>query len=316
MGLPVLGPTFLPLPPSDISEHLMPTPSAIPSGTFAVGGDIEIHRLGYGAMRITGDGIFGPPKDRKEALATLRRLPDLGVNFIDTADSYGPGISEELIREALYPYRGMLIATKSGLVRPGPNDWQPNGRPDHLRQALHGSLKRLGVERIDLWQLHRIDPKVPRDEQFGVIVDFIKEGLVRHVGLSEVAVLEIEAAQKMFPVVSVQNRYNLVDRTSEEVLDWCAEKKIGFIPWYPLAAGDLAKPGSMLDQLAKKHGATPSQLALAWVLKRSPVMLPIPGTGKVKHLEENVAAASIELSDEEFLELNEQGQEHWSDTKA
>jgi pyridoxine 4-dehydrogenase len=294
----------------------MPTPSAIPSGTFAIGGDLPVHRLGFGAMRVTGPGIWGEPADRAAALAVLKRLPELGVDFIDTADSYGPAVSEDLLREALHPYKGLVIATKGGLVRHGPGIWIPVGNPDYLRYAVLMSLRRLKVDRIDLWQLHRIDPKVPADEQFAVIAAMQKEGLIRHVGLSEVSVGEIEQAQKHFPVATVQNRYNLVDRTSEQVVDWCAENNIGFIPWYPLAAGDLAKPGSLLDQMAKKHGATPSQIALAWVLKRSPVMLPIPGTGSVKHLEENVAAAAITLSDQEFLQLNEQGQQHWSETKA
>jgi pyridoxine 4-dehydrogenase len=294
----------------------MPTPSAIPSGTFAIGGDLPVHRLGFGAMRVTGPGIWGEPADRAAALAVLKRLPELGVDFIDTADSYGPGTSEDLLREALHPYTGLVIATKGGIVRHGPGIWIQVGNPDYLRQAVLMSLRRLKIDRIDLWQLHRIDPKVPADEQFGVIAAMQKEGLIRRVGLSEVGVAEIQKAQKHFPVATVQNRYNLVDRTSEQVVDWCAANNIGFIPWFPLAAGDLAKPGSLLDQVAKQHGATPSQIALAWVLKRSPVMLPIPGTGSVKHLEENVAAAAITLSDEEFLQLNEQGQQHWSETKA
>ncbi len=294
----------------------MPTPSATPSGTFTIGGDLPVHRLGFGAMRVTGPGIWGEPADRAAALALLKRLPELGVDFIDTADSYGPAVSEELLREALHPYKGLVIATKGGIVRHGPDIWIPLGNPDYLRYAVLMSLQRLKVERIDLWQLHRIDPKVPADEQFGVIAAMRKEGLIRHVGLSEVNVAQIQQAQKHFPVATVQNRYNLVDRTSEQVVDWCAANNVGFIPWYPLAAGDLAKPGSLLDQVARKHGATPSRIALAWVLKRSPVMLPIPGTGSLKHLEENVAAAAITLSDQEFLQLNEQGQEHWSETKA
>lgn len=279
---------------------------AAASGTFELAGR-TIHRLGYGAMRVTGEGIWGEPKDREESLRTLRRLPELGVNFIDTADSYGPFVSEELIREALHPYDGLLIATKGGLTRHGPNVWLPVGRPEYLRQCVLMSIRRLGVERIDLWQLHRIDPKVPQDEQFGVLAEMQKEGLIDQIGLSEVSVAEIKAAQKHFTVATVQNRYNLVDRTSEDVLDFCAQNGLGFIPWYPLAAGDLAKPGSVLDTIAKKIGASPSQVALAWVLKRSPVMLPIPGTSKVKHLEENVAAAAIALSDEDFRALDEQG---------
>ncbi len=281
--------------------------TAAAAGRFEVGGDIGVNRLGFGAMRLTGKGVWGRPLDRDEALRTLRRLPALDVNLIDTADSYGPGVSEELIRESLQPYAGLLIATKGGLERPGPGQWVPNGRPDYLRQCVQGSLRRLGLERIELWQLHRIDPKVSRDEQFGVIREMRSEGLIRHVGLCNVSVAEIGEAQRFFAVATVQNRYNLVDRGSEGVLDHCAAQGIGFIPWFPLAAGDLAKAGSVLDDMARKRKATPSQLALAWLLKRSPVMLPIPGTSKVKHLEENVAAASIELSDDEFRALDEQG---------
>jgi pyridoxine 4-dehydrogenase len=281
--------------------------TAAAAGQFQVGGDIAINRLGFGAMRVTGAGVWGPPADRAEALATLRRLPALGVTFIDTADSYGPGTSEELIREALHPYDGLLVATKGGLERPGPNQWVSDGRPDYLRACVQASLRRLGLQRIELWQLHRVDPKVPRDEQFGVIRDMRKEGLIRHVGLSNASVAEVGEAQRFFPVATVQNRYNLVDRGSEAVLDHCAAQNIGFIPWYPLAAGDLAKPGAVLDELARQRKATPSQVALAWLLKRSPVMLPIPGTRKVKHLEENVAAAAIELSDDEFRKLDQQG---------
>jgi aryl-alcohol dehydrogenase-like predicted oxidoreductase len=285
-----------------MSEH-----NAAAAGQFKVGGDIEINRLGFGAMRITGDGIWGKPKDKDEALRTLKRLPELGVNFIDTADSYGPVVSEMLIAEALHPYKGLLIATKGGLVRHGPNKWASVGRPEYLRQCVLMSLSRLGLACIDLWQLHRVDPKVPRDEQFGVIKDMQAEGLIRHVGLSNVSVEEIKAAQRFFPVASVQNRYNLVDRSSEDVLDYCAKNGIGFIPWAPLSAGKLATPGSLIDSLARKAKASPGQIALAWVLKRSPVMLPIPGTSQVKHLEENVAAASIKLSDADFRALDEQG---------
>jgi pyridoxine 4-dehydrogenase len=280
--------------------------SAATSGQFAIGGDLTVNRLGFGAMRITGKGIWGEPVDRAEALRVLRRLPELDVNFIDTAESYGPEVSEKLIHEALHPYKGLVIATKSGLERPGPDQWTPNGRPEFLRNGVATSLKRLGVTRIDLWQLHRIDPSVPRDEQFDVIAKMQKEGLIRHVGLSQVSVEEIEAAQKFFKVATVQNLYNLADRSSENVLDHCEAHNIGFIPWYPLAAGDLARPGSTLDAIAKKAKATPSQIALAWVLKRSKVMLPIPGTGKVSHLEENVAAANIALSDEDFKTLDAQ----------
>ncbi|WP_207460478.1 aldo/keto reductase [Azospirillum sp. SYSU D00513] len=285
----------------------MPTPDASKSGSFKIGGEIAVNRLGFGAMRITGRGIWGEPADRAEALRTLKRLPDLGVTFIDTADSYGPDVSEELIREALHPYAGTLVATKGGLVRTGPDRWIPLGRPEYLIQEAHRSLRKLAVERIGLWQLHRIDPTVPRDEQFGAIRSLIDDGIIRHAGLSEVSVADIEAASKVFPVATVQNRYNLVDRTSEAVLDHCAANGIGFIPWYPLAAGDLAKPGSLLDSIARQHGASPGQIALAWILKRSPVMLPIPGTSKVGHLEENVAAADITLTDEEFAALDRAG---------
>jgi aryl-alcohol dehydrogenase-like predicted oxidoreductase len=257
-------------------------------------------------MRITGEGIWGEPKDRAEALRVLRRLPELDVNFIDTAQSYGPEVSERLIHEALAPYKGLVIATKSGLERPGPGQWTPNGRPEFLRNGVATSLRRLGVARIDLWQLHRIDPGVPRDEQFDAIAKMQKEGSIRHVGLSQVSVEEIEAAQKFFKVATVQNLYNLADRSSEKVLDYCEAHNIGFIPWYPLAAGDLARPGSILDTMAKNYGASPSQIALAWVLKRSKVMLPIPGTGQVSHLEENVAAADIKLSDADFAALDAQ----------
>ncbi len=284
----------------------MSAPNASASGQFILG-DITINRLGFGAMRLTGKGVWGEPADRAACLATLRRLPELGVNFIDTTDSYGPAVSENLIAEALYPYDGLLIATKGGLARPGPDIWAPLGRPEYLRECVTRSLRRLKIERIDLWQLHRIDPKVPRDEQFAAIRDMQRQGLIRHVGLSEVSVEDIGAAQKFFHVASVQNRYNLVDRASEDVLEHCAKAGIGFIPWFPLAAGELARPGSILDSIAKRKGASPSQIALAWVLKRSPVMLPIPGTSSVKHLEENVAAASIVLSDDEFRTLDEHG---------
>ena len=285
----------------------MSTNNASQSGSFKIGGELEVHRLGYGAMRITGKGVWGDPVDRAECLRTLKRLPELGVNFIDTADSYGPDVSEPLIREALHPYKGLVIATKGGLTRTGPDKWIPVGRPEYLIQQAHKSLRNLGVERIDLWQLHRIDSKVPRDEQFSAIKSLIDDGVIAHAGLSEVSIDDIEAATKHFKVATVQNKYNLVDRASEKVLDYCAEHNIGFIPWFPLAAGDLAKPGSVLDAIAKKHNAAPSQIALAWVLQRSPVMLPIPGTSKVSHLEENVAAVSIKLSDEEFKSLDEAG---------
>jgi aryl-alcohol dehydrogenase-like predicted oxidoreductase len=288
----------------------MSTITASSSGTITLGGKFTVNRLGYGAMRITGKGIWGEPADRAECLRVLRRLPDLGVDFIDTADSYGPFVSEELIREALHPYRDMVIATKGGLTRHGPDIWRPVGRPEYLRQCVLMSMRRLGVERIDLWQLHRIDSKVPRDEQFGVIADMQREGLIAEVGLSEVNVEEIEAARKFFRVVSVQNHYNLVRRKYEEVLDFCEREGIAFIPWYPLESGSLAEEGGAVTKIAQRLDATPAQVALAWVLKRSPVMLPIPGTSKVEHLEENVAAAGLELSDEEFRILDEMGRKN------
>ena len=282
----------------------MSTITAALSGAFDVGGDIRIHRLGFGSMRLTGPGIWGEPQDREEAIRTLQRLPELGVNFIDTADSYGPDVAERLIREALHPYRDILIATKAGLTRSGPDRWSPLGRPEYLIQQAHKSRNQLGVERIDLWQLHRIDSKVPRDEQFGAVKTLLDTGVIRHAGLSEVSVADIEAARKVFPVATVQNRYNLSDRDSEDVLKYCEENGIGFIPWYPLAAGDLARPGGTLDVIARRHRASASQIALAWMLKRSRVMLPIPGTSKVAHLEENVGAAAVELSQSEFDELD------------
>jgi pyridoxine 4-dehydrogenase len=299
-------------PRGDFSEQqrkrrTMANPNAAKSGTFKLGGDIEINRLGFGAMRVTGSGVWGEPADRAEAMRTLKRLPALHVNFIDTADSYGPAVSEELIREALHPYQGLLIATKGGLTRTGPGQWIPVGRPEYLIQQAHLSRRRLGVEQIGLWQLHRIDPKVPRDEQFGAVKTLLESGVIRHAGLSNVSVDDIEAASKLFPVATVQNRYNLVDRGSRDVLAYCEAHGIGFIPWFPLAAGDLAKPGSLLDSVAKRHKASPSQIALAWMLKRSPVMLPIPGTSKVAHLEQNVAAAEIALSEEEFVDLDREG---------
>lgn len=277
------------------------------AGTFRIGGDLEVCRLGFGAMRITGAGIWGEPADPGAARATLRRVPELGVTLVDTADSYGPFVSEDLIRSELHPYRGLVIATKGGHTRAGPNIWRPVGRPEYLRQCVRMSLRRLGVERIDLWQLHRIDPKVPRDEQFGAIAEMQKEGLIRHAGLSEVSVEEVEAAGKHFAVATVQNRYNLVDRASEAVLAHCEGQGIGFIPWAPLAAGSLARPGSALSGIAERLGVSAGQVALAWVLRRSPVMLPIPGTGSVAHLEENVAAAAIALGEAEVAELDAQG---------
>jgi aryl-alcohol dehydrogenase-like predicted oxidoreductase len=277
------------------------------SGTFRIGGALEINRLGFGAMRITGEGQWGEPEDRAEALAVLRRLPSLGVNFIDTADSYGPDVSEQLIHEALHTYRHIVIATKAGLARTGPDIWIPLGRPEYLIQQAHKSRRQLGIEQIALWQLHRIDPRVPRDEQFDAVKSLLDEGVIRFAGLSQVSVAELEAAARVFKVATVQNRYNLVDRSSEDVLDYCTKHNIGFIPWFPLASGELAQPGTLLDKLARQHEATPAQIALAWVLKRSPVMLPIPGTSRLKHLEGNVAAADLKLSDEEFAALDREG---------
>jgi len=278
--------------------------NAAQSGRFRIGGAFDVNRLGFGAMRVVGKGIWGPPADRAEALKTLRRLPDLGVDFIDTADSYGPDFSEDLIREALAPYGQIHVATKGGLARTGPNVWIPLGRPEYLIQQAYKSRWRLGVETISLWQLHRIDSKVPAKEQFDAIASLIKDKVIRCAGLSEVSVADIEAAAKVFPVATVQNRYNFLDRASEAVLDHCAKKGIGFMPWAPLDAGASARPGSALDAIAHKHKATPGQIALAWLLKRSPVMLPIPGTGKVAHLEENVGAAAIALTDDEFAALD------------
>src|ERR1700722_6998055 len=281
--------------------------SAAKSGSFKLGGTTAIHRLGFGSMRATGPGIWGPPDDRAEVLRTLRRLPDLGVTLVDTADSYGPDIAEELIREALHPYGDIVIATKAGLARTGPDQWTPLGRPEYLIQQAHTSCQRLGLEQIGLWQLHRIDPKVPRDEQFGAVKSLLDSGIIFHAGLRQVSVPEIKAAQKVFSVASVQNRYNLADRGSEDVLEYCSSQGIGFIPWFPLAAGSLTGPGSALDSIAKRHRASRGQIALAWVVKRSPVMLPIPGTSKRSHLEQNVAAAGIELSDAEFATLDADG---------
>jgi pyridoxine 4-dehydrogenase len=293
---------------TETSVNRTTTPRTVEaSGTFTIG-DLRVHRLGFGAMRLTGPGIWGPPKDRPEAIRVLRRAVELGVDLIDTADSYGPYISEELIREALHPYPpGLLIATKAGLVRPraalAGEEWPPLGRPEYLRQECEMSLRRLGLERIDLFQLHRIDPKVPADEQFGLLRDLQREGKVRHVGLSEVKVPEIEAAQRVVPIVTVQNRYNLVDRNSEDVLEYCQGRGIGFIPWFPVASGQLAEPGGIVAEVAKATGATPSQVALAWLLRRSPAMLPIPGTSRVSHLEENCGAATVKLTDEQFKRL-------------
>ncbi|MBV8928565.1 MAG: aldo/keto reductase [Mycobacteriaceae bacterium] len=275
---------------------------------FTLGGDLTVNRLGYGAMRLTGKGVWGPPADRDESVRVLRRAVELGVNFIDTADSYGPSVSEELIREALHPYPGdLVIATKAGLLRPGPDEWQPLGFPAYLRQECEMSLSRLGVDRIDLFQLHRIDPKFPLEDQLGELAALQEEGKIRHIGLSEVSVEQLQAAQTVATIVSVQNMYNLTVRTAEPLLDACEPQGIAFIPWFPLAAGPLATPDGPLQPIAAKHHASPSQLALAWLLKRSPVMLPIPGTSSVAHLEENTAAAQITLSDDDFAEMSRLG---------
>jgi pyridoxine 4-dehydrogenase len=279
--------------------------STQPSGTFEIGGDLTVNRLGFGAMRLTGKGVWGPPDDHDECIRVLRRAVELGVDFIDTADSYGPYVSEELIHEALHPYAdGLVIATKAGLLRTGPDVWPVLGYPAYLRQECEMSLRRLGVERIDLFQLHRIDDKFPAEDQLGELVALQQEGKIRHIGLSEVNVDQLKAAQKVATIVSVQNMYNLAARGAEPVLDACEADGIGFIPWFPLAAGPLAAPDGPLQRIAADHHASPSQLALAWLLKRSPVMLPIPGTSKVAHLEENVAAGGIELSDAEFDTLS------------
>ena len=291
-------------------------PNAAASGTFAIGGDLTVHRLGFGAMRVTGPGIWGDPSDPVEARRVLARLNVIGVDFVDTADSYGPNVSEDLIREVLHPYARTVVATKGGLTRHGPGVWQPLGRPEYLRQCVLMSLRRLGVDRIDLWQLHRVDPKVPSDEQFDVIRAMQAEGLIRHAGLSQVGVEEIEAARAYFPVATVQNLYHLARRDSEDVLEYCEAHGIGFIPWYPLAAGTLAQPGGLLDQVAPRLGATHGQVALAWLLRRSPVMLPIPGTGKVAHLNENVAAAALELPDDVYAELDAAGAAAWAEEAA
>jgi aryl-alcohol dehydrogenase-like predicted oxidoreductase len=288
-------------------RHQTDPQPATRSGTFAIGGDLPVRRLGFGAMRLTGPGVWGEPADRTEAIAVLRRAIELGINLIDTADSYGPYVSEELIREALHPYpAGLVIATKAGLARTGPGDWIPLGRPEYLRQECEMSLRRLRVERIDLFQLHRIDPKVSADDQFGLLRDLQSEGKVRHVGLSEVNVAEIEAARRIVPIATVQNQYNLGYRSSEGVLDYCTRENIGFIPFFPLATGDLAKSGGPLRRAPARLNAQPAQVALAWLLRKSPVMLPIPGTSKVKHLEENTAAALLELDDSIMDELERQ----------
>lgn len=278
------------------------------SGTFSLGGDLPVTRLGYGAMRIVGKGVWGPPADEDTAIALLRRAVELGVDLIDTADSYGPYLSEDLIRKALHPYDGVLIATKGGLTRSGPDVWEQVGRPEYLRQCVEMSLRRLDVEQIGLYQLHRFDAQVPVEESLGALKELQDAGKIKHIGISEVTVAEIEQARKVVDVVSVQNLYNLGNRQSEEVLTYCETESIGFMPWFPVAAGELAKPGGILDEIAAEHHATHAQLALAWLLRRSPVMLPIPGTGSIAHLEENCAAAQVELSDAEYDALTATGQ--------
>lgn len=286
------------------SENRHQSELSAKTGQFMLGKDLPITRLGYGAMRITGEGVWGEPADRAEAIRVLRRAVELGINFIDTADSYGPGVSEEIIAEALHPYAaGLVIATKGGFDRPGPNKWVENGTPEHLRSACEGSLRRLRLDRIDLYQLHRIDPKVPAEEQLGTLKDLQAQGKIRHIGLSEVSVRQIEHARGIVSVASVQNRYSIADRGSEDVLEYCEKENIGFIPWFPLAAGRVAGAKSPIQRAAEEWKATPSQVALAWLLARSPVMLPIPGTSKVKHLEENVAAADLEADASKMEEL-------------
>ncbi len=275
------------------------------AGEFLIGNDLRVTRLGFGAMRITGDGIWGEPRDRAEAVRVLRRAVELGINFIDTADSYGPGVSEEIIAEALHPYpKGLVIATKGGYVRPGPNRWVENGKSEHLRSACEGSLRRLRLDRIDLYQLHRIDPKVPPEDQLGTLRDLQAQGKIKHIGLSEVSVRQIQHARTIVPIVSVQNRYSVTDRGSEGVLEYCEKERMGFIPWFPLAAGRVSGSESPISRIAGQWKATPSQLALAWLLARSPVMLPIPGTSRVEHLEENVAAAELKIDASKMQELD------------
>ncbi|MFT3864894.1 MAG: aldo/keto reductase [Solirubrobacterales bacterium] len=282
----------------------MSTSTAAASGTFKLGGDLEVNRLGYGTMQLTGEGVWGEPEDRDEAIAVLRRAVEEGVNFIDTADSYGPEVAERLIYEALHPYPDdLVIATKAGLTRSGPGDWRPVGRPEYLRQQCELSLRRMGLETIDLFQLHRIDAKVPLEEQVGELRNLQKEGKIRHIGLSEVDVDQLEQAQRHATIASVQNLFNLTNRSAEPLLDHCEKRGIGFIPWFPLATGKLVEEGGPLAQIAADTGAEPSQLALAWLLRRSPVMLPIPGTSSVAHLEQNLGAAALELTDEQFAAL-------------
>ena len=290
-----------------MSASAQPRPSGTPaaeSGTFRLGGDLEVRRLGYGAMQITGKGVWGPPPDAERAVAVLRRAVELGVTLIDTADSYGPNVSEELIARALHPYPpGLVIATKGGFERSGPNRWETNGRPAHLREACEGSLRRLKLERIDLYQLHRIDARVPAADSLGELARLQQEGKIRHIGLSEVGVAEIEHARTIVDVVSVQNRYNLAERGAEAVVDYCEREGLGFLPWYPLLTGKLADPGGPVAAAASRLDATPAQVALAWLLARSPVMLPIPGTSSVNHLDENVAAATLRLSEQQVAEI-------------
>ena len=282
--------------------------SVAQSGTFSLGGDLPVTRLGFGAMRIVGKGVWGPPADEDTAIALLRRAVELGVDLIDTADSYGPYLSEDLIRKALHPYDGVLIATKGGLTRSGPDVWEQVGRPEYLRQCVEMSLRRLDVEQIGLYQLHRFDAQVPVEDSLGALKELQDAGKIKHIGISEVTVAEIEQARKVVDVASVQNLYNLGNRQSEKVLAYCETEGIGFMPWFPVAAGELAKPGGILDEIAAEHHATHAQLALAWLLRRSPVMLPIPGTGSIAHLEENCAAAQVELSDAEYDALTATGQ--------
>jgi aryl-alcohol dehydrogenase-like predicted oxidoreductase len=290
-----------------LGELVSAATTSISKSEFAIGGDLMVNRMGFGAMRITGDGVWGWPKDRDNALKVLRRAIDLGVNFIDTADAYGPETSELLIAEALHPYpKGLVIATKGGLTRPGPGEWVPNGKPEYLAQCVDKSLKRLKIERIDLWQLHRIDRKVPVEDSLGAIRKAQEAGKIRHVGLSEVTADEIERAKKVLPIVSIQNRYNIEDRASEEALNYCEKAKMGFIPWAPIGGSggsSFAKAGGPLEAEAKRHGATVTQLALAWLLQRSPVMLPIPGTANIAHLEENMKAANLQLTSEDWKKI-------------
>lgn len=296
---------------TDKSAKSNGAPLAAQAGEIKIGGDLQVTRLGFGAMRITGKGIWGPPADRAESKRVLRRAVELGINFIDTADSYGPDVSEELIAEALYPYpAGLVIATKGGYERPGPDRWTENGRPEHLISACEGSLRRLRLDRIDLYQLHRIDPKVPADDQLGTLKNLQSQGKIKHIGLSEVTVRQIQQAQKIVPIVSVQNRYSLADRGYEDVLNDCDKHNLAFIPWFPLAAGRLTGNDSPIARVAKRLNSTPSQIALAWLLRRSPVMLPIPGTSRVEHLEENVAAAALQLDASELKELTRSATAH------